>query len=219
MLFNAALLSGQTTFSGTISQIPPPVNGNIILEYWKDDGWKQLANLPINPDGLFSSNIVFPHRGQYRLRLSSNPNKWGDFIINPATLPQTGISFKVSFNDLSSRPIRVLDDKENVAYVELMAEYSAMLARTEGLKEKPLEKLKEEKTFYEKCGIIKEQHKGTFAADVVASIFYRITAPAWNVEPLVMDSVIAFNMDHAMDKVPFLNPEILNHYALVRTLN
>jgi thiol-disulfide isomerase/thioredoxin len=103
--------------------------------------------------------------------------------------------------------------------VELMAEYSAMLARTEGLKEKPEEKLREERTFSEKCGQIKELHKGTFAADVVASIFYKISAPAWEIKPFVLDSVIAFNMDHGMDKVPFLNPEILNHYALVRTLN
>jgi len=219
LALTSVLLSGQTLFSGTISQVPPPVNGNVILEYWKDDGWKQLANLPINPEGLFSGNVVFPHRGQYRVRLSSNPNKWGDFIVNPNTLPQAGISFKVSFNDLAARPIRVLDDTENAAYVELMAEYSAMLSRTEVLKEKPLEKLREEKSFAERCGVIKEQHKGTFAADIVASIFYKINAPAWNVEPLVMDSVITFNMDHGMDKVPFLNPEILNHYALVRTLN
>ncbi len=219
LAFTSALLSGQTLFSGTISQVPPPVNGNVILEYWKDDGWKQLANLPINPEGLFSGNVVFPHRGQYRVRLSSNPNKWGDFIINPNTLPQAGISFKVSFNDLAARPIRVLDDTENAAYVELMAEYSAMLSRTEVLKEKPLEKMKEEKAFSEKCGLIKEQYKGTFAADVVASIFYKNTAPSWTIEPFVLDSVISFNMDHGMDKVPFLNPEILNHYALVRTLN
>jgi thiol-disulfide isomerase/thioredoxin len=219
MLFNAALLSGQTAFSGTISQIPPPVNGNVILEYWKDDGWKQLSNIPINSNGAFTTNVQFIHRGQYRIRLSSNPNKWGDFIINPSTLPKTGISFNVAFNDLASRPIRVIDDKENVAYVELMAEYSAMLARTEGMKEKPEEKLREEKAFSEKCGQIKELHKGTFAADVVASIFYKLSAPAWEIKPFVLDSVISYNMDHGMDKVPFLNPEILNHYALVRTLN
>jgi thiol-disulfide isomerase/thioredoxin len=151
--------------------------------------------------------------------LSSNPNKWGDFIINPSSAPKEGISFVVSFNDLSARPIRVLGDIENVAYVELMAEYSAMLSRTEVLKEKPLEKMREEKAFSEKCGLIKEQYKGTFAADVVASVFYKTTAPAWTIEPFVLDSVISFNMDHGMDKVPFLNQEILNHYALVRTLN
>ena len=219
ILLIGANVSGQTVFAGTISQVPAPVNGNVILEYWKDDGWKQLSTSSLNPDGSFKSNVVFPHRGQYRIRLSSNPNKWGDFIINPSSAPKEGISFVVSFNDLSSRPIRVLGDIENVAYVELMAEYSAMLSRTEVLKEKPLEKMREEKAFSEKCGLIKEQYKGTFAADVVASVFYKTTAPAWTIEPFVLDSVISFNMDHGMDKVPFLNQEILNHYALVRTLN
>lgn len=219
ILLIGANVSGQTVFAGTISQVPAPVNGNVILEYWKDDGWKQLSTSPLNPDGSFKSSVVFPHRGQYRIRLSSNPNKWGDFIINPSSAPKEGISFVVSFNDLSSRPIRVLGDIENVAYVELMAEYSAMLSRTEVLKEKPLEKMREEKAFSEKCGLIKEQYKGTFAADVVASVFYKTTAPAWTIEPFVLDSVISFNMDHGMDKVPFLNQEILNHYALVRTLN
>ena len=217
--FLAVQVIGQTVFSGKINQVPPPVNGNLILEYWKDDGWKQLATAPLNAEGAFTANVVFAHRGQYRIRLSSNPNKWGDFIIDPKTISKEGLKVNVSFNDLSSRPIRVTDDIENVAYVELMAEYSAMLSRTEPLKDKPLEKMKEEKSFYEKCGLIKEQYKGTFAGDVVASIFYRIPSPAWNTEPFVLDSVIAFNMDHAMDKVPFLNPEILNHYALVRTLN
>lgn len=209
----------QVPFSGKITEYPLPVTGVVILEYWKGEGWKKLADVPLTADGSFKQNVVFPQLGQYRIRLSTAPTKWGDFILDPKSIGTAGVSFSISYNQLAAHHISIETSREDSAYRDLMDDYYVMIEKRKQLKEDTLKRMRAEQDFFNECLRVKTAHKGTFTADIVAAMFAFPESPEWKKNRPNIDSIEVFIMKNGLKQAPLHVEVVINHFALVKTLN
>lgn len=208
----------QTPFSGEIKELGDQ-HANIVLEYFKEDSWKNLLNKPIDTDGKFSFPVTFDHNGQYRIRLTTDPKRWGDFIVVVADIPKDGIRFTLNYRDLQGRPISINESDEQRAYEILMNEYNRLTLNTDSLNRREMKYLTREKEFFATCERMNTEYPKTYTGEILSRLLRTPIAPGWNAGQPIADSILDFNVKHAMDMIPFGNEDILNHIGFVRKLN
>lgn len=156
----------QITFSGKVEGVKS-AGIQIILEYFDEDSWKNLINIPINTDGTYNAQVKFPRQGQYRIRLNADPKKWSDFWL-PASRVQQPLELNFNRYQLDGNPIALDNSPEQRAYVRLVKEYNRVLLNQDTLDRKKWPYLKREIGFAVLCDSIRKACPGTFPADVLA---------------------------------------------------
>lgn len=210
-------LFSQFTFQGSISDLPVGNKGNIILEYWGDDGWKQAGNSPITSEGKFIIKPKTSPVGQWRLRLSADPKKWGDFIISSSN-PRT-FELNLSANDFNMQALLLDSSAESEAYFHLMSAYASFLLNKDSLERDSRERLLQEQEFIKKAENIKAAHRGRYIAEIVIPCIARPENPLLQNNQIPIDSILSWNALHGIDRIPFGDARILSHFGLMRSLN
>lgn len=219
VLLCSALHAQLQKVTGNVSGLQNPANVRIILEYWNEDGWKFLGNVPLDAQGMFAFDKVSDHRGEYRLRLNTDPKHWADFLVLPKKNVPLSLSLSLAAADFACKPVLASPSREDSAYVQLMTPYFAYLYGDDKGASDALTKAKREAELSETAVIVQQRYKGTFAADVLCGILGKPVSPELKSSTANIDSVEAFNAMHALERVPFGNAEILHHIAFIRALN
>ncbi|MFN6378062.1 MAG: TlpA family protein disulfide reductase [Flavobacteriales bacterium] len=202
--------------SGTIEGLPDQ-KGTIILEYWSEDSWKNCANAAINKEGKFLLPNKCTHAGQYRLRLSIDPKRWGDFLLIEN---QVVYDLKFKLEDFQMRALYTGGTKEAQGYHKIMESYANFLLNPDSLERNSRERLLMEKKFAEQLQNARvNAYPQTITADVVIPSITRPICPFIENTNIPMDSVLQWYSKHGLDNIPFKDPRVLKHFGLVRSLN
>lgn len=213
----SSMVAAQFSFEGIITDLPAQHKGNVILEYWGEDGWKQAGNSPLTSDGKFVIQPKTSPIGQWRIRLTSDPKKWGDFILGSESPKQ--FNLKLSYNQLNMQAIRIDGTEESEAYYQLMSAYAQFLLNKDSLKRDSRERLKEEQVFIQKAENIRLAHRGKFISEIVIPCITRPLNTLLDDSSIPMDSVLAWNARNGINRIPFGDERILHHFGLMRSLN
>jgi thiol-disulfide isomerase/thioredoxin len=209
-------------FVATINQLPTQ-GCNVILEYFNEDSWKNFMSMPVDAKSQVSLQVPFDHSGQYRIRLSNDPEKWGDFIIPFSKSPTAKFTLNINYQDLKKKPIPISGSPEvqleNKAYAEWMNAYNTLSLNPDSLNRKELSYLKREKDFGELCKKIQKDYPNTYTAKVLCKTQMMPTSPEWSNPTPNVDSIRVYNAKHGFDNAPFSSSEIIYHIGFVRKLN
>lgn len=218
LVFSLTQVVAQDNFKVTITSLPQQ-NISLIVEYFSEDGWKHFMSKSFGSESKLSLPMVFDHPGQYRIRLSSDPEKWGDFIIDPTKNANAISNIKIDYSDLKKQPIEIEGSKEHQPYLLMMASYNLLTLNPDSLKRNSIEYLRREKDFFELCEKIGKDFPATFTGSVLAKLLSAPIAPFWNDSNLAADSILAFNALHGLDYMPFKNKNIIFHIGFIRKIN
>jgi thiol-disulfide isomerase/thioredoxin len=208
----------QIKFEGTISSLPPS-GAKLILEYFSEDSWKHLISKELDATGNFTLNVTIGNSGQYRVRLGSDPERWGDFMLNAKQLPAQGLTLRCDYKELRKQPIRVEPSKEHDAYALISPAYNKLSLNPDSLDRKGLAFLTREREFFELCDRVKREFPETITAKMVCDLLGAPITPEWKNATPQLDSIRSFNAAHAFDRIPFTNPDIVHHIGFIRRLN
>ena len=217
LMFWSVVSFGQDfKISGTVEGLPDQ-KGTIILEYWNEDTWKQCSNAAISKEGKFLLPNKCNHAGQYRLRLSVDPKRWGDFILIDN---QIIFDLKLKVEDLKMRALYIGGTKEMQGYYNVMESYANFLLNPDSLERNSRERLLMEKKFAEQIQNARiNAYPQTITADVVIPCITRPICPFIENTDIPMDSVLQWYAKNGLNNIPFKDPRILKHFGLVRSLN
>ena len=187
----------------------------IILEYFDEDSWKNLTNIPINTDGTYSTQVKLPHHGQYRVRLNADPKKWSDFWLPAARILQP---LELNFNryQLDGNPMALDDSAEQLAYVRLVKEYNRVVLNQDTLDRKKWPYLKREIGFALLCDSIRKACPGTFPADVLAVTLPVNITDTVQAKKLSVDSLRRFMHWNIFSGAKTFSPLLKYHSSLQR---
>jgi thiol-disulfide isomerase/thioredoxin len=195
----------------------PLQKGIVILEYWNEDSWKQCANSTFDNEGKFAIPNKCNHAGQYRLRLSADPKRWGDFILIENQIVH---DLNLNVDDFRMRALRLGGTKEMQGYFNVMESYANFLLNPDSLERNSRERLLMEKKFSEQAQNARmNAYPQTITADIVIPCITRPVCPFIENANIPMDSVLSWYSKHGLDNIPFKDVRILKHFGLVRSLN
>ncbi len=197
----------------------PSTNINCIFEYFQEESWKNLTSKSFEQGEKILFSIKFNHTGQYRIRLSSDPERWGDFIVDTSKNNEPAVSIDVNYTDLKKQPLRINSSKENDAYCLLMTAYNNFSLNPDSLGRKSLNYLQREKEFFMLCEKIRTDFPGTFSGDVLTNVLGSPIAPIWKWPNPAVDSLLVYNAKHALDNLQLTNQDVFHHIGFVRKLN
>ncbi len=210
--------SAQDNVVVKVHSLPSP-NINCIFEYFYEEGWKNLTSKSFEQGDKISLNIKFEHTGQYRIRMASNPEHWGDFIVDISKGNSPALNIEVNYNDLKKQPIRIDTSKEHDAYSSLMIAYNSLSLNPDSLERNSLDYLKKEREFYSLCEKTRAEFPGTYTGDVLAKVLGAPIAPFWKFPAPSVDSLRAYNAKHGLDYLNLTNHDVFHHIGFVRKLN
>lgn len=213
-----AKMLAQTKFSGNILGAPQ-TSMSVIIEYFQEDGWKNLTTIKEVTNGKFDAVINFDHTGQYRIRMSTDPKKWSDFILVKGKIPANGYDFSVKYADLSGKPLPLENSAEFNAYSIISELFNEVTLNPDSLPRESILMLQKEKLLSLKCTQIALQFPGTYSAEVLSKILPLNFAPSSEISESTKDSVYKFTCEHAFDNLLLNNDASLNHIGLIRRLN
>ena len=196
-----------------------PASSKLILEYFFEDGWKNMWSKELNAEGKLNSVVNFDHPGQYRIRISSDPEKWGDFLIGPDLVGKPNLHIVTEYASLKKSPINIDGNIESEPYSRLMPAYNKLTLNPDNLIRTELKYLQRERDFLMLCDSISKAFPKTYTASFLCKLLGAPVAPAWQQTPLSTDSILAFNAKHQCDVVPFRDKNILYHIGTIRKLN
>jgi thiol-disulfide isomerase/thioredoxin len=209
-LSNAA----QTVFDVRIQNLPQP-GIQMIVEYFEEDGWKNITNIKPQPGNRFSTTINFDHSGQYRMRLSNDPKRWADFIVVKEKIPSGGFQLDLSYEAFSAKPLNINGSDEDLAYAALAGMFNEVTLNPDSLKRNSEELITKEMQFANRCEQVAKTYPGTFTAQVLTRILPLPIPPA----NFPKDSLYHFQYSHAFDFWQLNRPGVKNHIGMIRRLN
>lgn len=191
----------------------------MIVEYFSEDNWKNLQIIKDPQNGTYAGRVNFPHDGQYRLRFSSDPKRWCEFLVVRNDLPASGIEITLEYTQLKGHPIKLYNSPEQIAYTQLIAKFNEVSLNRDSLDRFGLEYQLREQAFAVLCREIIEKYPQTFTSALLAK-----AAPAalYTGDPEFVqnpDSLTRFTALHVMDGMPVQHPDLLHHIAFVRRIN
>jgi len=204
----------QITFSGKAEGVKS-AGIQMILEYFDEDSWKNLTNIPINTDGTYSAQVKFPRQGQYRIRLNADPKKWSDFWL-PAARIQQPLELNFSRYQLDGNPLTIDNSAEQRAYVRLVKEYNRVVLNQDTLDRKKWPYLKREMGFAVLCDSIRKAYPGTFPADVLAVTLPVNITDTVEAKKLSVDSLRRFMQWNIFSGAKTFSPLLKYHSSLQR---
>lgn len=216
-LFSTSLLKSQENVTFHIQHAP--ANSRLILEYFMEDGWKNQMSKELDAEGKLKLAIQFDHPGQYRIRISSDPEKWGDFIISPAMVGSPKLAIQTDYNTLKKLPLLIEGYAEAEPYAKLMPAYHKLTLNPDSLPRSSMEYLKRERDFFLLCDSIGKAFPKTYTGSFLTKLLSAPMAPAWQTNPVSADSILEYNAKHQFDFVPFRDKNILYHIGTIRKLN
>jgi len=207
-------ISAQTPFNVQIAN-PPQAGIQIILESFHEDGWKNVANLKPQPGNKYSTAIRFERTGQYRMRLSSDPKKWADFIVVIEKIPVEGFQLDLNYADFVGKPIKLNGSAEDEAYSMISSLFNEVTLNPDSLKREGGELTSKEMHLTSRCQQVVKTYPGTFTAEVLCEILPLPLPPS----KLPEDSVYHYQYLHAFDRWQLNRMEVMNHIGMIRRLN
>jgi thiol-disulfide isomerase/thioredoxin len=223
----AWLISLTRSHAELVAQTPVAVKVNglqaptvtMIVEYFAEDNWKNLQVIKDPQNGTYAGKVNFPHDGQYRFRFSSDPKRWGEFLIVRNDIPANGIDITLEYAQLKGHPIKLYESPEQNAYMEVIPKFNEVSINRDSLDRFGLEYQMREQAFAKACAEIATKYPGTFTANVIAR---SAPAPVYTGNPAHAqnaDSLVRFVSLHVMDGKPIQHPDLLHHIAFVRRIN
>ncbi|MFY8136506.1 MAG: TlpA family protein disulfide reductase [Flavobacteriales bacterium] len=207
----------QTEITGIIADMSDRPNEQVVIEYWNEDSWKQLTTTPIAL-GKFKVTVNWPVNGQYRIRISTRPRNWSDFIVVKESMPKS-MMFQCSVNQLNNEPSTEFKDDENLAYQAFAKIYNPFFSGRDSVDKRNMAHLRSELSMIERLQEIKKTHPNSFTSKFIIPVASLPIAPEWQNSNPSTDSIFQFNKIHALDNWPFESTEIMHHQAIVRSLN
>jgi thiol-disulfide isomerase/thioredoxin len=217
LIFLVSFLHAQENVSFHIRNAP--VNTRLILEYFMEDGWKNLDGKELDAQGKLMLQVNFDHPGQYRIRLSSDPEKWGDFLINPEMVGTPKLTIETEYKLLRKLPLMIVQNPESEPYSKLMPAYHRLTLNPDTLSRSGLAYLERERNFFQLCDSIATAYPNTYTGKFLTKLLGAPISPAWQSSPISPDSILAYNAKHQFDFVPFRDKNIIYHIGTIRKLN
>lgn len=209
----------QILIIGQFENLPANGNKKFAIDVWSDEKWNQTDTFSLNTENGFTRNLSNV-KGQAKIRAWGNNNKWMDFLIIPNEKGEAKIDFgKIDFRAMNgvASPAK---DKENEAYGSLINAYrtyqiqrDSLLKNGSGNHESTKENIAK---LNGECIRVKNQLPGTYAAEVLAKLFY---VPQPKDYGNILLSENEFNKTHHIDKILLNDSKILWHYGLLKVLN
>lgn len=207
-------LKAQTAFDVHVQNLPQP-GIQIILEYFEEDGWKNITTIKPQTDNRFVASVSLDHTGQYRMRLSNDPKKWADFIVVKDKIPAGGIQLKLNYDAFSAKPVSISGSDEDLAYSALAAMFNEVTLNPDSLERDGMDMLMKEMQFSNRCEQVAKSYPGTYTANVLSRILPLPIPPA----DTPQDSLYDFQYSHAYDFWQLNHSGVKNHIGLIRRLN
>lgn len=226
LLFSLLFIShlhSQVIITGQFENLPPNGNKKFAIDVWNDEKWNQADTFSLNAENGFSKKYS-DLKGQAKIRAWGNTNKWMDFLIIPNEKGEAKVDFgKIDFREMNG-VASTAKDKENEAYGLLINSYRTYQIQRDsllknGIGSHEITKMNITK-LNEDCAKVKKMFPGTYAAEVLAKLFY-VPQPEdyGEIHALNQLKEKEFYKSHLIDKLPLNDSKILWHYGLLKVLN
>jgi len=101
-----------------------PPSSQAIFEMFQDDKWSPVSTVPLNAEGMAQWSVTLKEPRQHRIRLSSDPKKYVEFVLEPADIFADTLRCFVTREYMLGQPVSLSKYSNQLAYVELIRAYN-----------------------------------------------------------------------------------------------
>jgi thiol-disulfide isomerase/thioredoxin len=211
-------LRAQTPVAVKVNGLQAPTV-TMIVEYFGEDNWKNLQVIKDPQNGTYAAKVKFPHNGQFRFRLSSDPKRWFEFLFVKEDMPAEGINLTVEYAQLKGQVMKLHDSPEQSAYLEIITAFNNVSMNRDSLDRFALPYQQREQEYAKLCQDVAARFPQTWTAQLLCKV---TPAPFYDGNPEFAenaDSLMKFISMNAFKGATLNHPDLLNHMAFVRRMN
>lgn len=202
-----------------------PPSSQAIFEMFQDDKWSPVSTVTLNAEGMAQWSVTLKEPRQHRIRLSSDPKKYVEFVLEPADIFADTLRCFVTREYMLGQPVSLSKYSNQLAYVELIRAYNQLALNPDSLDRKGMPYQEREIEFRNTCLRIASEGDASFTRDVLANVL----PVDWSEEEThkveqwvaagLADSLRIFFAKHMLQRITTFDESARNHLALLRRLH